>query len=133
MNQTWENGKKTYFGPGFSLLWPEVGSQFFFFVGFTRCYTLCQLSLHASSRKTNEPNRRKWQKTSFWAWVWPIWPQFRLPIFFFPKKNLALSVTRCHGQLSSSTTSEKTNNPILRKFSDGRIDRQQWFHRMLSH
>ena len=42
-----------------------------------------------------------------------------------PKKNLAPSITRCHGQLSSSTTSEKTNNPILRKFSDRRTDRQQ--------
>ena len=39
-------------------------------------------------------------------------------------KNLALSVTRYHGQLSSCTISEKTNDPILRKVSDGRTDRQ---------
>ena len=38
--------------------------------------------------------------------------------------NLALSVTRYHGQLSSCTISEKTNDPILRKVSDGRTDRQ---------
>ena len=37
---------------------------------------------------------------------------------FFPK-NLAASVTRYHGQLSSCTISEKTNDPILRKLSDG--------------
>ena len=41
--------------------------------------------------------------------------------FFF--KNLALSVTRYHGQLSSCTISEKTNGPVFRKLSDGRSDR----------
>ena len=43
---------------------------------------------------------------------------------FFSLKKLALAVTRYHGQLSSSKISEKTNDPILRKFSDGRTDRQ---------
>ena len=42
--------------------------------------------------------------------------------FFF--QNPALSVTRCCNQLSSCTISEETNDPILRKFSDGRIDRR---------
>ena len=41
--------------------------------------------------------------------------------FFFFFKNLASSVARYHGQLSSSTISEKTNNPVL---SDGQMDRQ---------
>ena len=41
---------------------------------------------------------------------------------YFLSKNLASSVTRYHGHLSSCTISEKTNDPILRKFSDGRID-----------
>ena len=36
--------------------------------------------------------------------------------FFF---NLASSVTRHHGQLSSWTIPEKTIDPILRKLSDG--------------
>ena len=44
--------------------------------------------------------------------------------FFFFFKNLVPSVTRYHGQLSSSTISEKTNDPVLRKFSEGRTDRQ---------
>ena len=43
-------------------------------------------------------------------------------IFFF--KNLSLSVTRYHGQLSLCTISEKTNDPILRKLSDGRTYRR---------
>ena len=41
--------------------------------------------------------------------------------FFFFLKNLAPSVTRYHGQLSSCTI-EKINDSILRKLSDGRMD-----------
>ena len=41
---------------------------------------------------------------------------------FFSLKNLACSVTRYHGQLSSCAISEKTNDPILRKLSDGQTD-----------
>ena len=56
---------------------------------------------------------------------------------FFFHKNLASSFTRYHGQLSSCTRSEKTNDPILRKLSgrqmagwtnglrDGQTDRQK--------
>ena len=42
--------------------------------------------------------------------------------FFF--KILALSVTRYYRQLSSCAISEKTNDPIFRKFSDRRTDEQ---------
>ena len=48
--------------------------------------------------------------------------QIRAASFFV--KNLALSVTRCHGQLSSCTISEKTSDPILRKLSDRQRDQQ---------
>ena len=48
------------------------------------------------------------------------WAQIRDANFFF--KNLASSVTRYHGQLSSCTISKKTNNPILRKLSNGGTD-----------
>ena len=44
-------------------------------------------------------------------------PNLGRPFFF-------LSVSRCHGQLSSCAISGKTNDPILRKFSDGRTERQ---------
>ena len=37
-------------------------------------------------------------------------------------KNLVPSVTKCHGQLSPCKISEKTNEAILRKLSDGRTD-----------
>ena len=49
-----------------------------------------------------------------WARIWAA------NFFFF--KNLALSVTRYHGQLSSCTKSEKSNDPFLRKLSDGQTD-----------
>ena len=51
----------------------------------------------------------------------PILAEIRVAIFFF-LKNLAQSVTRYHVQLSSCTISEKTNDPILRKVSDGQTD-----------
>ena len=45
--------------------------------------------------------------------------------FFFFFKNLAPSVIRYHGQVSSCSISEKTNNLILRKLSD-RQRRPDW-------
>ena len=42
--------------------------------------------------------------------------------FFF--KNLASSTSRYYGQVLPYSISEKTNDPILRKFSDGQTDRQ---------
>ena len=42
-------------------------------------------------------------------------------IFFFQKSGFVSRQIFNHGQLSSSTTSEKTNNPVL---SDGQMDRQ---------
>ena len=69
--------------------------------------------------------------------LWPICPESWPPKFFFEFFFQALSVTRYHGQLSSCTISEKTNDPILRKLSDGWTDRPtdrqtegpEWFHR----
>ena len=52
------------------------------------------------------------KKPSFRSNFGPFGPNSGRQIFF---KNLALSVTRYHGQLSSCTISEKTNDPILRK------------------
>ena len=58
-------------------------------------------------------------------------PNLGHQVFFF-FKNLAPSVTRYDGQLYSCTTSEKTNDSILRKLSDGQTDGREWFHRTLS-
>ena len=117
----------------------------------------CKLSLHAISRKINEPNLRKWQKTYFQDRFWLLWPKFGPRNFFYEfylhyilgtvssyhymqfqgklmnqtsvnskkpsfghnfgpfgpnlgHQNLAPSVTTYHGQLSSCTLSEKTND-----------------------
>ena len=59
------------------------------------------------------------KKTSVWACFRPVEPKFRLKNKWFFFRNLASSVTRYHGMLSSYTRLEKTNNPFLRKLSDG--------------
>ena len=55
------------------------------------------MQFRGKPRKTNKPNLRKWQKNLVWG---PI-----LANFLF--KNLASSVNRYHGQLSSCKISEK--------------------------
>ena len=72
------------------------------------------------SRKTNEPNLRKWKKIDSGPILAHL-PQIRVAKIF--NKDLASSVTRYHGQLSLCM-SEKTNDPISRKLSDGRTDRE---------
>ena len=111
-------------------LWPKFGPQkilygfFWWVLPLLDVIHCCKLSLYAMTRKTNEPNLRKWQKTLFWARFRLICPKFGPPIFFFFLKPDS-SVTIYHCQLSSSTISEKTNDPILRKLSDGRTDGQR--------
>ena len=61
----------------------------------------------------------EWWKTLFCAWFRPIEPKFGLPIYLFFLKNLALSVTRYHGSVSTCKMSEKNKDPILMKFSEG--------------
>ena len=98
-----------------------------------------KLLFHAISRKTCDPNSVKWLKTLLWVWFRPVGLKYGPPIFFF--KNLASLVTKYHdqhGQLSSCSLSEKTNNPILRKLwlKDGRTNRQMDksdFYRTLPH
>ena len=63
------------------------------------------------------------KKKPFWACFRAAEPKFRLSKSFF--KNLASSVTRCHGQLASCTISGKPKDPILRKLSDGQTDRRR--------
>ena len=67
--------------------------------------------------QTSENNK----KPSFGADFCPFCPNLGHQFFFF--KNLTPSVSRYHGQLSSCTISEKTNDPILRKLSDRQTDK----------
>ena len=81
-NQRWENGKK----PNFGLLGPNFGPQFFLCawilppVDVRHCY---KLSLYAISRKTNEPNMRKWQKKLISGPILVRLAQIRVPQFFW--------------------------------------------------
>ena len=113
----------------------QISTQKFFFVGFTstRLYTCRKLSSLVFNCKENLLFKlKKMAKNLTWVWFRPTGPKFGPPIldidvrhcrkaslyatsrktydpnhqnFFF--KNLALSVTRYHGQLSSRTKSEK--------------------------
>ena len=61
------------------------------------------------------------EKPHFGPDLGPVDPNSGANFFF---RNLALSVTRYHGQLSLCTISEKTNDPLLRIFSVGWMDGQ---------
>ena len=121
----------------------QIWAPKFFFVDLTLLDVkhCCKLSLHAISRKTNEPNLRKRQKPSFGTNFDPFDPNsgcqffFFFPFFFFFFfffKNMAFSVTRHLVQLLSGTISEKTNYPILRKPSDGRTHESDFIGRCLT-
>ena len=77
-------------------------------------------------RKLMNQTSEKGKKTNF-APDFDLFAQ-NLGLQFFPK-NLAPPITIYHGvrYISPRTISEKTNNPILRKFSDRRTDR--WLDR----
>ena len=81
MNQTWENGKKTNFGPNFDSFGPNLGYNFFSWVlpllDVRHC---CKLSFYTISKKANDPNWRKWQKKLI---LGLIWAQIRAANFFF--------------------------------------------------
>ena len=74
----------------------QICIQKIFFIDFncTRCYILLQAIIYAISRKTNEPNLRKWQKTQFWAQFWSIWPKCE-PQMFFQKYGLVSHQILC--------------------------------------
>ena len=79
--------------------------------------------------KTNDVIFLKSPKTMFLGHFWPF-----LVIFaqwgFFPK-NPALSHTTIYGPLTPCQVSEKTNEPILRKFTDRQKDgrMEEWTDR----
>ena len=52
--------------------------------------------------------------------IYALWAQIWIANIFF--KCLASAVIRYHGQRSSCTISEKTNDPILTKFSEEQTD-----------
>ena len=136
MNQTWkkkQKSEKPNFGPNFDPFGPNLGIQIFF-REFYRYYILEIVS-------SNHRMQFQWKiriqtqemaKNLILSLILVRWTQVRTVKYFF-FTNLAFSVTRYHGQISECKISEKTNDPIMSKFSDGRTDRQTdgrvWFHR----
>ena len=94
-----------------------------FIVGFTstRWYILPQTIIVFDFKKQLWFKLNKMAKNIILGLTWVFWAQTLANNFFL--ENLALPVTRYHGQLLSCTISEKTNL-ILRKLSDGWADRQ---------
>ena len=92
-------------------LGPNSGHQNFFIIPVVRnCF---KLSSYAISRKTNEPNLRKWQKPWFQAQFWPVWPKFGSE--FFSWILLLLDVRHCR-KLSLYAISRKAYDPSLSKW-----------------
>ena len=71
--------------------------------------------------------RENGKKSNFGPDFGPFGPNSDCQIFFF--QNLAPSVTRFHGHLWSCTILEKTDDPILRKLSDGRTSSSDFIGR----
>lgn len=97
----------------------------------SRLAQVSKLSSYSISRKAHHPNPRKWQQTSFWAWFRLFGPKFRLQIWL--RQSLDIIISDYHVQYQ-----KKTNDPIARKFCEGRTDGRtdghgrEWFQRKLS-
>ena len=74
-----------------------------------------KLQSSAISRKTNEPNLRKWQKTKLQARFWPVLTQKFGPEKFFSWVLPILNIIYCC-KLLLHAISRKTNEPNLRKW-----------------
>ena len=85
MSHTWENGWKPNFGHDFGPHWSP--KKIFVIFTSSRCIAA---SLYVISRKTNEPNLRKWQKNEFCVRFWLLCPNSGRQFFFFLKKKMRL-------------------------------------------
>ena len=122
MNQTWQNSKKSNFRPILARL-AQIWAQKFFFVGLSLLSMLVIVaSCHCIQFQGKLMILIQTQENDEKSHFGPG-PKFgSQKNFFF--KNLASSVTRYNGQISSCTISDKTNDPILRKLRDGRTERR---------
>ena len=97
---------------------PNVGAKIFL-VGYASTFVAsydCVKFQEKSMIQTQENG----EKPPFGPDFAPIEPKFELPIFF----SKSGFVTRYHGQLFPCKILEKTNDPIFRKYSDGRKERR---------
>ena len=79
-------------------------------------------SYHVCNFKENQWSKlKKKAKDLILGLIYDCWARNRAFFFF---KNLASLATRYHSQLSSCTIPAKTNDPVLRKLSEGRTHRR---------
>ena len=136
INQTWKNGKKPSF---YLILAPLVkfGHQKFssWMLPLPDVRHCCKLSLYLISRKTNEPNLRKWQKTWAAKIFWKTWlcqPLDTMASYHHVQYQKTLMIQSWE---NSCPISENTNDPILRKLSYKRTggltvwQRDRWTNR----
>ena len=116
MNQTWENSEKPNFVPKFGP--PILFRGFYFHLMLDIVANYHCLQFQGKYMIQTEENG---EETHFGPDFRPIGPNSGRQVFFL---FLALSVTRYYGQLSSRKISKRTNDPISRKLSDARKDRQ---------
>ena len=124
MKQTWQNGKSLILGLILTHFGPNLVTKVFSLWALPLLDVIycCSLTLYAISRKTNEPDLRKWQKIKFLARFWPLWPKFGLSFFFESSGSVSqLNVMVSYHYVQHQN---KTSDPILRKLSDERTEGQ---------
>ena len=110
-------------------LWPlspEFGTKKFFSQILPLLYVrhCCKLSLFAISKKSNEPNLRKLEKTQLWDQLWPLWPKFGIKKIFF--KDFTSTACQTLLQAIIVCNFKETNEPNLRKWSQAWCKVQFW-------
>ena len=130
MNQTWENGKKPNFGPNFGLFGPNLGPKIFFVC--SNSTTLLdvrhcrKLSPYAISRKTYDPNSRKWRKTSFWTWLGSLDPDSGRQYFskIWLRQLWDIMVSYHHEHYQKKLMIQPWESFVMDGRTDGQADRQ---------
>ena len=135
MNWNWENGEKPNFGANFELLGPKLGSQFFFFMGFTSTLLdvrhkldMSQAIIVCNFKENIWSKLKKMTKTSLWAWFRPIGPKFGLSLFL--KKNIWICqsldmVSYHHLKYQKKLKIQSQENFVMEKEMDGRTEKQK--------
>ena len=124
MNQIWENGKISNFGPSFAQIWTP--KTFLWNLLLLEVRNCCKLSLCSISGKTNAPNLRKQKKPSFGPDFDQFCPKFG-PTIFFSKIRLgqALDIIVSYHYV------QHQKNPMIQSWENlvtgGQTDRREWF------
>ena len=111
MNQTWENGKKTNFRSNFG--------SFDWIVSLLDFRNCCKLSLRAISRKTNSLTSKNGEKNHVGHDLGQLGGHENFYSKMWLRQSLDIMVSYHYVQYQ-----KKTNDPILRKLSDGQTYEQ---------